>query len=506
MSVSFLALLFLTIGIVGGWLSQTAWMLGRYNSLEMRMRKKKLKAQETAHSIIKEAHTESRKELQTIKNERTRLETEFKLQRQHLNEKEQYLEQRSRDIEDIKNHLDEQKEIARKTQQSAQEKTELFEKKIELLSGISKLEAQEKLFDYISHEHHEEILHFEQKLKQKSHHKLEQKAKEYLASSIQRLAVQTTKELTSATIHLEHNDIKGKIIGKEGRNIKALERATEVEYILHETEPIVTISSYDPLRREIAKQSLKELIEDGRIHPAKIEEVVQRITDDVHTIITKKGIEAVKETEIFRLPDSLIQVLGQLSLRTSYGQNVLKHSIEVSHLAGMLAEELGANVLTAKAAGLLHDIGKALDHNHQGGHVTIGMKLLHENGIDIEIINAMKSHHDDYPHESIESIIVQTADMISAARPGARKGTTQQYLHRLANLEQLTNSFEGIEKSYIISGGREIRAFVNAQKISDHKAKTIAKDIAKRIEKEMRYPGEITVTVIRESRITTVAR
>jgi ribonucrease Y len=312
--------------------------------------------------------------------------------------------------------------------------------------------------------------------------------------------------MMTTLVNIPNDEIKGKIIGKEGRNIRAFEKEAGVELIIDETPGAIVISSFDPVRRQVARLALENLILDGRIQPAKIEEVVAKAKEDINKIIKDKGDQAVYECGIFNLDPRIIAIVGRLYFRTSYGQNVLQHSIEMAHISGMLAEELGADVQVAKAGALVHDIGKALDHEVQGTHLDIGIRILQKFGADPRIITAMKSHHDDTPHESIEAVIVQTADHISGGRPGARRDSVENYIKRLQDLEALTKTFEGVEKSYALSAGREIRIFVTPDKVTDLEAKEMARDIAKKIEQELTYPGEIRVTMIRENRVIEYAR
>jgi ribonuclease Y len=312
--------------------------------------------------------------------------------------------------------------------------------------------------------------------------------------------------MMTTNVTIPSDDIKGKIIGKEGRNIRAFEKAAGVELIVDDTPGVIIISSFDPVRRQIARVALENLILDGRIQPAKIEEIVEKAKEEINKIIKTKGEQAVYECGIFNFDPRLIAILGRLYFRTSYGQNVLQHSIEMTHIAGMIAEELGADVYVAKAGALVHDIGKALDHEVQGTHIDIGIRILQKFGADERVIVAMKSHHDDCPHETIEAVIVQTADYISGGRPGARRDSVENYLKRLADLEALVNGFEGVEKSYALSAGREIRIFVTPDKVSDVEAKNMAREIALKIEQELKYPGEIKVTMIRETRVIEYAR
>jgi ribonuclease Y len=352
----------------------------------------------------------------------------------------------------------------------------------------------------------EDILIRMQKLEQQGEERLEKRAQEILTTSIQRLGNSVASDVMATTVQIPSDDIKGKIIGKEGRNIKAFERATGVEVIIDDTPGSITISSFNPVRRQIARVALEMLIADGRIQPAKIEEMVEKAKNEINKTIKEKGEQAVYECGVFNLDPRVVHILGRLYFRTSYGQNVLQHSVEMSHVAGMLAEELGANVSVAKAGALLHDIGKAVDHEVQGTHVEIGRRILQKFNVSEDVIKAMQAHHGEYPFETPESIIVQVADAISGSRPGARRDTVENYLKRLEDLEGIANSMKGVEKSYALQAGREIRVFVTPSDVTDLEAKEMAREIAKRIESELKYPGEIKVTVIRESRIIEFAR
>ena len=324
--------------------------------------------------------------------------------------------------------------------------------------------------------------------------------------AIQRCALNQAQEITTTTVSLPSDEMKGKIIGKEGRNIRTLEKLTGVEIVVDETPEAVVISGFDPIRRQIAKVALEKLIQDGRIQPARIEEIVQKTQDEIVSQMKEAGETAIFDVGIVGLDPKIIQLLGRLKFRTSYGQNVLLHSLEVSHLAGALAAEIGANISVAKKAGLLHDIGKAVDHQVEGSHVDIGIKILEKFGIEKEVIAAMKSHHGDYAAETLEAVVVGAADQISGARPGARKDNLENYLKRLGELEGIANSFSGVEKAYAIQAGREIRVFVRPQEVDDLGAHKMAKDIARKIEEELRYPGEIKVSVIRENRVVEYAK
>ncbi len=371
---------------------------------------------------------------------------------------------------------------------------------------MSEEDAKNSLLSSMEKKYEEDILGRMKKLEESGEERLEHRAKEILATSIQRLSTSVAPDIMSTILSIPSDEMKGKIIGKEGKNIKAFERVTGVEVMVDDTPGIITISSFDPIRRQVARVALENLLLDGRIQPAKIEKIVEKAQLDINKIIKEKGEQAAYECGVINLDPRVIAILGRLHFRTSYGQNVLQHSIEMSLLAGMIAEELGANVQIAKTAALVHDIGKALDHEVSGTHVEIGKRILQKFGVNETIVKAMQSHHEEYPYESIEAIIVQVADTISGGRPGARSDSIENYIKRLEELEATANSFSGVEKSYALQAGREIRVFVTPEQISDIEAKKLARDIADKIESDLKYPGEIKVTLIRENRIIEYAR
>ena len=332
------------------------------------------------------------------------------------------------------------------------------------------------------------------------------KAKNIVALAIQRCATDLTSEITVSTVALPNDEMKGRIIGREGRNIRAIEAAVGVDLIVDDTPEVITISSFDPIRREVARLSLEKLIMDGRIHPTRIEEIVEKVRRDVDQTIKEAGEKAVNQANIYGLHPELVKILGRLKFRTSYGQNVLNHSLETSYIAGLLAEELGADAKVARRGGLLHDIGKAVDHEVEGTHVTIGVDLAKKYKESPEVIHCIEAHHGGVEFKSIEAILVQVADAISSARPGARRESLELYVKRLEQLESIANSFKGVDKTYAIQAGREVRIIVKPDEVDDKMADFLAKDIAKRIEDEMEYPGQIKVNVIRESRFTGVAK
>jgi len=378
----------------------------------------------------------------------------------------------------------------------------MHQKEVEELEKISELtrdEARNILLDDVRNEIQHDIAIMIKTMQLKAKEEAELKAREIVATAIQRCAADHAAESTVSVVTLPNDEMKGRIIGREGRNIRTLETLTGIDLIIDDTPEAVVISGFDPIRREIARIALEKLIEDGRIHPARIEEMVEKAKREVENVIIKAGEEATFEIGIHGLHPEIIKLLGRLKFRTSYGQNVLKHSIEVAHLAGLMAYELGADANIAKRAGLLHDLGKAVDHEIEGPHVIIGADLAKRYHESEQVIHAIMAHHNDVEPQTVEAVLVQSADAISAARPGARRETLESYLKRLDKLEGIANSFEGVEKSFAIQAGREIRIIVKPEIVNDESAILLARDITKKIENELEYPGQIKVTVIRET-------
>ena len=496
--------LFLGAGI--GYYLRLIIALGKRRSIEIDIKQMMVGAKEEAQKITDEAKKKSEEQLTGLKEEEKKKEQEWKEKDTRLVKKDEFLDARqievNKEAENIKLKVEEIKKIQEKVAKIEEEKV----KELEKIAKLTEIEAKDELLKDVEKKYGEDVLIRIQKLENNNKEQLDRRAKDILATSIQRLASSTASELMTTIVSIPNNEIKGKIIGKEGRNIRAFERASGVELIVDDTPGSIVISSFDPIRRQVARLALENLILDGRIQPAKIEELVEKAKEEINKIIKEKGEQAVYECGIFNFDPRIIAIIGRLYFRTSYGQNVLQHSIEMAHIAGMIAEELGADVAIAKAGALVHDIGKALDHEVQGTHVEIGMRILQKFGADERIVTAMKSHHEDYPYETTEAVIVQTADAISGGRPGARHDSVENYLKRLQELEALVNTFPAVEKSYALQAGREIRIFVTPEKISDAEAKLMARDIAIKIEQELKYPGEIKVTMIRETRIIEYAR
>ena len=501
-----LSIVGVALGAFIGYYLRLVISLGKKGSMELEIKQIMLAAKEDAQKIIDQAKKKAEAHKEELDKEAKKKEEEWKQTESRLIKKDELLDARQveidHEVEKIKLKVEEIKKIKERVDGMEEEK----EKELEKISRLSVDDAKELLFKNIEDRYEEDLLVRTQKMETLNAEKLDRRAKDILSSTINRLASSTANEMMTTLVNIPNDDIKGKIIGKEGRNIRAFEKEAGVELIIDETPGAIVISSFDPVRRQIARLALENLILDGRIQPAKIEEVVAKAQEDINKIIKDKGDQAVYECGVFNLDPRISAIVGRLYFRTSYDQNVLQHSIEMAHIAGMLAEELGADVQIAKAGALVHDIGKALDHEVQGTHIDIGVRILQKFGADPRIITAIKSHHDDCPHESIEAVIVQTADIISGGRPGARRDSVENYIKRLQELEGLANSFEGVEKSYALSAGREIRIFVTPDKVTDLEAKEMARDIAKKIEQELTYPGEIRVTMIRENRVVEYAR
>lgn len=453
-----------------------------------------LKAQDKALQIIDEAkkdESQRRKEINGLQTRLEQRENAFSQKLIDLQEKQQKLYDKVNEVQEIKEKIKLIKE----------EQT----KKLEEVARLSQEEAKGLLLKNIEEKSEEDLMIRIKKLEDDATEKLQEKAKDIMALAMQRMVSSYTVELTTTTIDLPNDEMKGRIIGREGRNIKAIEQLTGVEIIVDDTPNAITVSGFSLIRRHIAKKTLDYLIKDGRIHPTKIEDAVEMAKKELAVDIKKAGEEAMYEVGVTGFDPKLVQILGRLKYRTSYGQNTLSHSIEVAHLAAMLAEELGADVTLAKKGGLLHDIGKAVDHEVQGNHTEIGRDIAKKFNLPAEIIAPIETHHDDQP-ATLTSVIVKVADAISSARPGARSDSHENYIQRLEELEKIATSFDGIEKAYAIQAGREVRVFVKPEAIDDLKAHNLARDIAKKIETELKYPGEIKINVIRETRVTEYAR
>ncbi|MFY9463122.1 MAG: ribonuclease Y [Candidatus Sungiibacteriota bacterium] len=509
MTNSFIAIgaaLLFVVGTGIGYFIRQFVAKNRASSIEARLRKLGEDTRIEAKEILLTAKEKSAKVLEDAKNEERERTGAIRRQEERLIEREGAIDQRGEEARKKEREAEDRIEKVKILKTEWEATKEHAERELERISGLSREDAVREIMARIEKDHSEDIILRVKKMEHTGAEEMERKAHDILATVIQRLATATTSEVTTTAVAIPSDDLKGKIIGREGRNIKALERAAGVEIIVDETPGAIIISGFDPIRRQIARAALEALLQDGRIQPARIEEAVEKAKSEIEKQIKQAAEQAAYEVGIFDLDPRLLILIGRLRFRTSYGQNVLQHSIEMTHLAAMLAEELGADVAIAKKGALLHDIGKAVDHEVAGTHVEIGRRILQKFNIDQRVIQAMQSHHEEYPYETIESIIVQTVDAISASRPGARRDSVENYLKRLEDLEKIATSFDGVEKAYAISAGREIRIFVTPEKISDLESRDLARAIAIRVENELKYPGEIKITVIRESRVIEYAR
>lgn len=493
-------------GSVLGYYARQSIARKKKDTIEQDLQKKIAQAKAKTEKILEEARKEAEdltREVQKENDERRRelLKTERVLLR-----REDILERKFSLFEKREKEFERKVAVLREAKSEIENLREEARTKLEKVAGLSRKEARGEVFKNIERDFGQEIQDRIRKLLRQGEERYEKRAKEIIAAAVQRYALSQAQELMTSTVGLPSEEIKGRIIGKEGRNIRTLENLTGAEIIVDDTPETVVISSFNPLRRQVAKLALEKLIKDGRIQPARIEETVERAQKELEEKIRQAGEEAVYETGIVDLPQKIVHLLGRLYFRLSYSQNVLLHSIEVAQLAAGLAEELGADIKVAKKAGLLHDIGKAVDQQVQGSHVEIGMKILEKFGIEKEIVEAMKAHHEEYEPTSLEAILVKVADQISGARPGARKDSLENYLKRLKDLEDIVLSFQGVQKVYAIQAGREVRVFVRPEEIGDLETYKLARDIAQRVQQALNYPGEIKVNVIRETRVVEYAR
>ncbi len=493
-------------GAILGYVFRWLLLLARKGSIEVEIKQILLDAKEDAKKITALAETEAKEKLLAAEGELKEKEEKVTRAEDRVFKREESLDRKQAELDTeithVKNRIEEIRGIKERADALLLERTNELAK----VAGLTREQAKEQLYLELERESDEDLMIRIAKLERDGIEKLERRAKEILTTAIHRLGNSVASDTMATAVTIPNDEIKGKIIGKEGRNIKAFERATGVEVIIDDTPGSIVLSSYDPLRRAIARVALENLILDGRIQPAKIEETAEKAKAEVNKIIKEKAEAAAFETGVLNLDPRLLMILGRLHFRTSYGQSVLQHSIEMAHIAGMIAEELGANPAVARAGALLHDIGKALDHEVQGTHVEIGRRILQKFGVSEEVVKAMQAHHEEYPYETTESVIVQVADAISGGRPGARRDSVENYLKRLADIEEIANSFPGVEKCYAISAGREVRVFVKPDVMTDFAARELARNIAVRIENELKYPGEIKVAVIRETRAIEFAR
>ncbi len=493
------------IAFVGGWWLRKQRALTQINSAELHAEKILTETKSKEKQIVLEAQDKALKIIDQAKQDAEKQRREVAEVQKRLEERENTFSQKLLELQDkqqgLYDKISEIEEAKERIKKIREEQSAALEK----VANLTREEAVEKLLERAQIESKDALDSRLKKMDDESSEAIEEKARELVSGAMQRISSNFIAELTTTTVELPSDEMKGRIIGREGRNIKAIEQLTGVEIIVDDTPNAITVSGFSAIRRHVAKKALEVLMKDGRIHPTKIEDAVEQAKKELAIDIRKAGEEALYELGITGFDPKLVQIIGRMKYRTSYGQNALKHSVEVSHLCGILAEQLGANVSIAKKGGLLHDIGKAVDHEVKGSHPEIGGQIARKFGLSEEIIAPIENHHEDRPKDLI-TVIVKVADAISSSRPGARHDSFEQYVQRLEELEKIATSFSGIEKVYAIQAGREIRVFVDAKEINDAKAHDLARDIAKKIEAELKYPGEIKVNLLRETRVIEYAR
>ena len=503
-------LISLAVGIVLGMIIRKKIAESKIEGAEQEAKRLVELAKTEAENLKKAEIIKAKEEIMNARNE---LDQEIKERRGEIQkqesriiQKEENLEKRADNFEKKERQLEREEQLLQEKEQEVEDIKAEQSAVLQKIAGLTQEEAKVQLLQKVEEEITTEKATLIRDLEQKAKEEATKNAREAISYAIQKCAADHSAETTVSIVPLPSDDIKGRIIGREGRNIKALETLTGIDLIIDDTPEAVILSGFDPLRREVARIALEKLIDDGRIHPAKIEEMVEKAKEELLETIKSEGERAALETGVIGLNPELIKLIGKLKYRTSYGQNVLNHSIEVSNLARIMAEELGLDAKLARRAGLLHDIGKALDHDMEGTHVEIGVDILKKFKENPLVINAVEAHHGDVEPQTLEAVLVQAADAISASRPGARRETLEAYIKRLENLEAIADSFEGVEKSFAIQAGREVRIIVKPEKITDDKMTLLARDVSKRIEDEMDYPGQIKVNIIRETRVVDYAK
>ena len=494
------------LGIIVGYVLRYVHARYRNDLVELDTKKKLLETERTALQIIEKAEQKAEEVEHAARADRKAVEQRLEQKEERLDKREEFLDERQIDLDSQKESLQSKIDEVKRIRDQLQEREQSVEQRLEEVAGLDKATAYEQLLATLEKEHSEDLNAQLQKLDRAGEEVYEARAQELLLSAMHRLGNNIPSNFMTANVEIPNDDIKGKVIGREGRNVRTFERMTGVDVLIDDVPGYITLSSFDPIRREIARIALEQLVKDGRIQPARIEQTIQEAQQAVSTTIRKMGEQAAHEVDVKNLHPDLLSILGRLYFRTSYGQNVLQHSVEMAHLAGILAQEIGANAEVARAGALLHDIGKTMSHEVGGSHVEIGIRIMQKYDVDPLIIKAMQSHHEEYPYETPESILVQIADSISGSRPGARRDSIENYIKRLTELEAIATGIAGVEKAFAISAGREIRVLVDPESLSDFQSNALARTIARTIEQQLRYPGEIKVHVIRETRIVSYAR
>jgi ribonuclease Y len=501
-----IAVVFLLIGIAAGYFVRQYWAAKQFGGVEEKIKKDLAEAEAKAREITVGAKEKAAAILLEGQNEEKSRRKEIETLEGHLLRKEETLDKKSTDLSALETKVRAAEDATKAKEGELAKREGELGTQLEKISGLSIAQAKEEIVRQAKEDRSQDMAQRIQKIDRENRDEVEKRAAEVITTALQRYARSHVAEITTTLFPLADEDLKGKIIGREGRNIRALERATGVEFIIDEAPEAIIISSFDPFRREVARMALEKLVKDGRIQPAKIEEKVEEAKAELVKRTQEIGENTANDLGVYGLPKELLQLIGRLHFRTSFGQNVLTHSTEMAYIAEMMARELGLNSDIAKRGALLHDIGKAIDHEVEGTHVDLGMKLLRKYGVDEAVVEAMQSHHDDFPYARPEAYIVTAADVLSAARPGARRGTLENYIKRLGDLEKIAGEFPGVKNAYAIAAGRELRVFVVPEKIDDFRALELAREIANRIQSELKYPGEIKVNVIREIRAVEYAR
>jgi ribonuclease Y len=496
----------LGIGIGAGYYLRYLLALGKKASIELSIKEKLVEAEEKALKIVEKAENKAETLLAEAKAEEKATEEKLDQKESHLQKREELLDSRQIEIDSQKEALRAKVEEIKAIKTRLDERKDELDERLESIAGVTREEAFFRIIEKVEKERATDLVTHLRKIEMFNEEQFEQKAQNLLLAAIHRVGNNMPTSVMTAHVEIPSDDIKGKVIGKEGRNVRAFERATGVDVLVDETPGYVVLSSFDPIRREIARVAMEALVKDGRIQPAKIEECVETARKEVSQTVRKMGEKACYDAGVPNLHPDLVAILGRLHFRTSYGQNVLWHSVEMANMAAIIAEEVGADVAVARAGALLHDIGKTVSHEVAGTHVEIGIRILQKYGVEEAVILAMRAHHEEYPYETPESIIVQVCDALSGARPGARRDSIENYIKRLADLEAIATTLEGVDKAFAIAAGREIRVLVNPTTLNDFETHALARTIATAIEAKLRYPGEIKVHVIRETRVVSYAR